>query len=69
MLTAGSRIGAYERNTAYVAANNRSFDISPDGQRFLMIKENAAAGPPPAPPSIVVVTNWFESLKNVNRGN
>jgi Tol biopolymer transport system component len=56
-------------NTAYVAANNRSFDISPDGQKFLMIKESIATGPPPAPPSIVVVTNWFESLNNVNRSN
>lgn len=37
----------------------RTYDVSPDGQRFLMIK---AAGTEQAP-SIVVVLNWLEELK------
>jgi len=37
----------------------RSYDVSPDGQRFLMIK---AAGTEQAP-SMVVVLNWLEELK------
>ena len=37
-----------------------AFDISPDGQRLLMIKEDATTEPPP---EIHVVTNWFEELK------
>jgi hypothetical protein len=41
----------------------RSYDISPDGQRFLMIKENGAEGTAPA--SIVVVQHWVEELKRL----
>jgi serine/threonine-protein kinase len=43
----------------------RGYDVSPDGRRFLMIKENApsAATPAALPPSIVVVLNWAEELK------
>lgn len=42
----------------------RSYDISPDGQRFLMIKEGGAAGPA-APASIIVVQQWVEELKRL----
>ena len=42
----------------------RSYDVSPDGQRFLMIKEGGADGPP-APASIVVVQHWVEELKRL----
>ncbi len=43
----------------------RGYDISPDGQRFLMIKENAATDQTSTatPASMVVVLNWFEELK------
>jgi serine/threonine-protein kinase len=42
--------------------SGRTYDVSPDGRRFLMVK--AAAGDPNATPaSIVVVLNWFEELK------
>jgi serine/threonine-protein kinase len=40
----------------------RTYDISPDGQRFLMIK---AGGPNQPPPQIVVVQNWLEELKRL----
>jgi serine/threonine protein kinase len=36
-----------------------SWDISPDGKRFLMMKENAVGGPR----KINIVLNWFEELK------
>jgi Tol biopolymer transport system component len=42
----------------------RSYDISPDGQRFLMIKEGGAGGAN-APASLVVVQHWFEELKRL----
>jgi eukaryotic-like serine/threonine-protein kinase len=42
----------------------RSYDISPDGQRFLMIKEGGANGTG-APASIIVVQHWVEELKRL----
>ena len=42
----------------------RSYDISPDGQRFLMIKEGGADGTA-APASIIVVQHWVEELKRL----
>lgn len=43
----------------------RSYDVSPDGQRFLMIK--AAPGPreAAAPPQLIVVQNFLEELKRL----
>ena len=42
----------------------RAYDIAPDGQRFLMIKDGAA-DQNVAPPQIVVVQNWTEELKRL----
>jgi hypothetical protein len=42
----------------------RSYDVSPDGQRFLMIKEGGADGTA-APASIIVVQNWVEELRRL----
>jgi hypothetical protein len=39
----------------------RPFDVSPDGQRFLMLKEDAATGATRT--GMTVVLNWFEELK------
>jgi hypothetical protein len=42
----------------------RMYDVSPDGQRFLMIKSpgtDASA----APPALVVVQHWDEELKRL----
>ena len=53
--------GSYRVNPFY-----RSFDISPDGQRFLMMKEGAASGadvPFAGLTRLIVVQNWFEELK------
>jgi serine/threonine-protein kinase len=41
----------------------RTYDVSPDGQRFLMIKDAPAGDPKATPASMVVVLNWFEELK------
>jgi serine/threonine-protein kinase len=43
--------------------NGRTYDVSPDGQRFLMIKEGAAGET--SVPQLVVVLNWFEELKRL----
>jgi serine/threonine-protein kinase len=42
----------------------RTYDISPDGQRFLLIKENSGAEQASTTPaSMIVVLNWLEELK------
>jgi serine/threonine-protein kinase len=43
--------------------NSRPYDVAPDGQRFLMIKENSAGGLSATRQGIVVILNWFEELK------
>jgi len=40
-------------------ATGVTYDVSPDGQRFLMVKEQASAA------QINVVVNWFEELKRL----
>ena len=39
-----------------------NYDVSPDGERFLMIKPVESA---PATPQIIVVQNWFEELNRL----
>jgi len=48
----------------------RNYDISPDGQRFLMIegratKDNEQAGEMPPRREIIVIENWFEEIKRL----
>jgi serine/threonine-protein kinase len=43
----------------------RTYDVSPDGQRFLMIKDSRPAGDTSPPPQLVVVQNWLEELKRL----
>ncbi len=50
--------GSYVVST--VTRDYRYYDVSPDGQRFLMLKE---AGTEEA--QINVVLNWFEELKRL----
>jgi Tol biopolymer transport system component len=50
-------------DTAYVEPNpSRHYDVSPDGRRFLMVKDAAARNPNATPASMVVVEHWFEEL-------
>ena len=46
-----------------MAAGGRTYDISPDGERFLMVKENA--DDEDTPTEFVLVQNWFEELKRL----
>jgi dipeptidyl aminopeptidase/acylaminoacyl peptidase len=43
------------------AATIQNYDVSPDGQRFLMLKPSESAES--SPKQINVVLNWFEELK------
>jgi hypothetical protein len=42
----------------------RSFDIAPDGKRFLVIKEGSDDRTPP-PQKLIIVEHWFEELKRL----
>ena len=39
-----------------------NYDVSPDGQRFLMLKSGEQES---APTQIHIVTNWFDELKRL----
>jgi eukaryotic-like serine/threonine-protein kinase len=41
----------------------RTYDVAPDGRRFLMIKNSEASTRTSTPPRIIVVQNWVEELK------
>jgi serine/threonine-protein kinase len=44
---------------------SRTYDVSPDGRRFLMIKPVGSPEQTAAPTSLIVVQNWFEELKRL----
>jgi eukaryotic-like serine/threonine-protein kinase len=47
------------------AALGRMYDVSRDGQRFLMIKESGGTDARPPSARIILVLNWFEELKRL----
>ena len=57
-------------NEKYVAGSTtrgydlRSYNVSADGQRFLMLKETAGASTSAPLPTMIVVLNWIEELKS-----
>ena len=42
----------------------RTYDVAPDGRRFLMIQQRDAAPQPPIT-HVVLVQNWLEELKRL----
>jgi len=51
---------------SYIAGDNyRAYDVSRDGQRFLMLKELDQSLPTSRLRSLVVVENWFEDLERL----
>ena len=60
---AGSSKVVVEGRYAFGIQYGRNYDISPDGQRFLMIKQGAEADGTTAERQLVIVQHWFEELK------
>jgi serine/threonine-protein kinase len=54
--------GAFESSAANTM---RTFDVSPDGRRFLMIKNANPASGDIQPASLTVLVNWFEELNRL----
>lgn len=48
----------------YFFGKGRPYDITPDGRRFLMLKEGVPAETA-SPTEFVVVLNWFEQLEGL----
>ena len=42
-----------------------NYDLAPDGQRFLMIKEEGGTASSAPAEEITVVLNWFEELRRL----
>jgi len=59
--TAGKPRTLFEGRYAPTPATTPNYDVSLDGQRFLMLKPNEQEAS--APTQINVVLNWFEELK------
>ena len=54
------------RGAFFYLGPGHSWDISPDGKRFLMMKPQGAideGSSTEGPPKINIVMNWFEELK------
>ena len=50
----------FEQRYAFGSAQTiPNYDVSPDGQRFVMVKDESASG------RLNVVLNWFEELKRL----
>jgi hypothetical protein len=48
-----------------VSVSLRTYDVSPDGQRFLVIKDAPGSDASAITAGIVVVQNWVEELKRL----
>ena len=60
---AGSPAVVFER-PYLVGPGGRAYDIAPNGQRFLMLREGADGDSQNAPPDrFIIVENWFEELR------
>jgi hypothetical protein len=63
-LNAGTPMKLFEGRYYTGVGTGRAYDVSPDGQRFLMIKATGADATA-APPSLIVVQHWDQELKRL----
>ena len=65
--SAGTPVALFQ-GRYFTGTQGRAYDVSPDGRRFLMIKE-AGDDRGDARPQIIVVQNWTEELKRLVPAN
>jgi hypothetical protein len=46
-----------------ISSPTGGYDVSPDGRRFITVRENAARSPEPPPAQMILVQHWVEELK------
>lgn len=61
----GRVVRLFENHGYFLGSSGRNYDVSPDGQQFLMIKRHEGVDVEPMPPSVVVVLNWHQELKQL----
>ena len=61
--SAGTPTPLFEEGAYLFLAPQKAYDLAPEGQRFLMLKEGNARGNPDD--SVIVVQNWFQELKRL----
>ena len=49
----------------FVATTGRMYDVSPDGQRFVVVRAAPGNDGETEVPQVVLVQNWFEELKRL----
>jgi len=49
----------FDQRYAFGTRTISNYDVSPDGQRFVMVKDDSASG------RVNIVLNWFEELKHL----
>jgi serine/threonine-protein kinase len=64
--SAGTPVKLFESPTLLGPSDDRTYDASPDGQRFLVISAPARPATAAAPQRFVVVQNWVEELKRIS---
>jgi eukaryotic-like serine/threonine-protein kinase len=62
-LTAGTPRQLFEAKGLSTTGPARGYDVTPDGQRFLFVRQVDVPPPPPSP--MILVENWVEELKRV----
>ena len=65
IFVSGNPILLFEGQYYEEPTGSRSYDVSPDGQRFLMIKEGDSADDQRNRTELIGVENWFEELKRL----
>ena len=63
LFSASNPSKVFDTGQYYVGATGRTYDVSADGQRFLMIKLASGQDVTATSPSLVVVEHWTEELK------
>jgi serine/threonine-protein kinase len=61
----GNPVKLFDVQQYNLVSVSHSYDVSPDGKRFLMIKSGGGAGQAPATLSFVIVQHWREELKRL----
>jgi eukaryotic-like serine/threonine-protein kinase len=57
----------YYRSASLIKAPG-AYDVSPDGRRFLMLKQITSPEQSSEPPTVIVVKNWMEELRRLVPG-